>query len=154
MSLTWEYGSQEHTVVTLPFCITDTDKAFNISLTSSEKLINAFLYTDGDYSGIISAKRSTQNNYRSIEAYSVTPSCFLGTIKAGEEITVNMKANFSSSYKGEYIIPIYVGGGDKIKPEYYDQGNIFWRDDSTDDPFFWVSSSEEADDDIWVGNPS
>jgi hypothetical protein len=154
MSLTWEYESQGHTVVTLPFCINDTDKTFNISLTSSEELINAFLYTDGDYSGIISAKRSTQNNYRSIEAYSETPSCYLGTIAADEKIVINMKANFSSAYKGEYVIPVYVGHGDDVDPEYFDNNNIFWRGNSTDDPFFWASSEEEADNDIWIGNPS
>lgn len=89
-----------------------------------------------------------------IEAYSLTPSCYIGRIGQDETVTINLKVNFSSGYSGEYMIPVYLGYGVNIEPESFQDENMFWKDNTTDDPFFWCSSSEEADEYIWAGGTS
>lgn len=155
MTLSWTYESQNHSVIQIPLCVRTVQKTLTVSLTSSANLSNAFLYTDGDFSGIMTAKLSTQQSYKSIGAYSLAPTCFLGDLEADTAVSINIRITFpeSDTWKGEKIIPIYVGNGDNIEPGEFDQDNIFWRDDSTDDPFSWCSSTEEADsDDTWIGS--
>jgi hypothetical protein len=154
MELTWEYGSQERSVISLPLCVSSVSKSFNMSLTSDDDLSNAFLYTDGDYVGIVEAKRSEQANYMDVGIYCHTPECFLGTIKADAETIINLRVTFPTGYSGEYSIPVYVGYGDNIKPFVLQETNFSWNDDSIDDPHGWCSTSEEADEYIWIGGTS
>jgi hypothetical protein len=154
--MTWTYESQAHAVIQIPALVQTVEYSFNVVFTAESNLKNVFLYTIEDFEGIVEAKLSTQTYYRFIMSYSFTPSCYLGNINNAQSVTINFKLSIptGSEYLGEHFIPIKIGSGDNISPKYFDGTNPFWRNDSTDDPFFWISSSEEADEWIWIGGTS
>ena len=152
MRLTWEYEGVKHPVMELPFCVYNTEKTLVVSLTFDVDLANTFLYTEGEYEGLMLAKPSYLLNYRPIGAYSLAPSCFLGDVEKDQKIDLSVKITFPDSglWKGEQLIPIYVGNGENIEPLNLDSKNIFWRKDETETAISWATSSEDAEEKIWI----
>lgn len=145
----WKYLTEEHSVIGLAIRPQSTNVDITLTISSDQDLENAFLYTTSDWLGVVSAKLPSQDNYYDVQAYSITPTCFIGNLIADEEVTINFRLNFSASYFGEQIIPILVGYGSDITSFYFNNENIFWYDNSTIDPFFWYDTSEEVDEGQW-----
>jgi hypothetical protein len=143
--MTWEYLTNETSVIQLPMLVQTNTYTFDVAYTPESEMINAFLYTDDDYDSIVQAKLSTQINYRYVESYSFTPSCFLGTLAASVGVTINFKVIIpeDSDLLGEMFLPIKIGYGSNITAKYSDGENPFWRRDSSEDPFFWNPSDSE-----------
>jgi hypothetical protein len=139
---TWKKNSEDVRVIDLPFCIQLVAKHISLTLTPSEDLTNAFLYTDAYWTGIIAAKLSTQEVYMTIGPYSNTPSCFLGSLTAGVEVQVDFELFFTYFSDVENIIPVNLGYGDNILP----RADDFWHKSTTETPFFWYEAEEEISD--------
>jgi len=110
----WAYNSIEVAILRLPFCIQGEGKVVRLSLTLDTALHNCFLYTD-TFIGILSAKLASQNTYMSVGVYSITPSCYFGSL--GDIIStvdIDLKIDFTTDYIGEQIVPVYLGFGDRI----------------------------------------
>ena len=88
MGWTWKYSGVEYPTLQVPMAQLDSVDTRTLTLTPDEALDNVFLYTDGDYEDVVTAKLSTQTSYRAIQSYSATPSCFLGNIGNAETVTI------------------------------------------------------------------
>jgi len=147
--ITWKHLTTEYSTINFSIKAQESNIDITLILSSDVALENVFLYTTSDWDGIISAKLHSGSTYIPVGIYSVTPSCYIGNLEEDEEVEIDFRLNFSTSYLGEQIVPLLVGYGSNIIPFYYSNNNIFWRDDSTDDPFFWYNTSEEVDADQW-----
>jgi hypothetical protein len=137
MSLVWKMDGEQHHALVFPLVQQGNAREWDMTLESDEDLLNSFLYTDAEYSGVLWAKRSDQSTYRLIGVYSLAPSCYIGNLVAGVSITINfrMKFGYGDTYLGVQRIWIGLGSGEEIEPAYGSCQESFWQE--PDAATFW-----------------
>lgn len=130
---------------TLVNAVTKYDESliYAVTLTPTENIDGAFLYTDSDYDGYVFAQLSGWAAYKALDTYNTETSCFVGTLISGTGYNFNIKIVVPeiSGLSGEHIIPIRLGSGGTPP---MDHETIF--EDTND---FWYASTEEADAGWW-----
>ena len=128
----WKKGTSRVTTPTIGAHTVGTNLDLHLTLVteSGETLKNAYLFTAmPEFAGLMQAKLSTESTYKTIKG-SFDANCFLGSIGASTETTIDFRIAFPSGTADGYrIIPVMVGHDDGADNHrmLYRPGVCLWR---------------------------